>query len=134
PAGGGARPVEGARSARRRGAAAAGGAERRRAGAERDRRRRRARARAGRGGGARGAVPGGRGGDSGVRAVSSPAAQKRSQAARRPARIGGAGADTSIGARLREQRDQLGLSLRELARRLEVSPSLVSQIETGKIQ
>jgi len=27
-----------------------------------------------------------------------------------------------------------GLSLRELARRLEVSPSLVSQIETGKIQ
>jgi transcriptional regulator with XRE-family HTH domain len=36
--------------------------------------------------------------------------------------------------RLREERDRLGLSLRELARRLEVSPSLVSQIETGKTQ
>jgi len=41
---------------------------------------------------------------------------------------------SSVGARLRERREQLGLSLRELARRLEVSPSLVSQIETGKIQ
>jgi transcriptional regulator with XRE-family HTH domain len=41
---------------------------------------------------------------------------------------------TSVGASLRERREQLGLSLRELARRLEVSPSLVSQIETGKIQ
>lgn len=44
-----------------------------------------------------------------------------------------AGAKT-LGARLREERDRLGLSLRELARRLEVSPSLVSQIETGKTQ
>ena len=32
------------------------------------------------------------------------------------------------------ERERLGLSLRELARRLEVSPSLVSQIETGKTQ
>lgn len=39
-----------------------------------------------------------------------------------------------LGVRLREERDRLGLSLRELARRLEVSPSLVSQIETGKTQ
>jgi transcriptional regulator with XRE-family HTH domain len=39
-----------------------------------------------------------------------------------------------LGERLRSERDRLGLSLRELARRLEVSPSLVSQIETGKIQ
>jgi transcriptional regulator with XRE-family HTH domain len=44
------------------------------------------------------------------------------------------GPDPSVGARLRERRAQLGLSLRELARRLDVSPSLVSQIETGKIQ
>jgi transcriptional regulator with XRE-family HTH domain len=44
------------------------------------------------------------------------------------------GSDASVGARLRERRAQLGLSLRELARRLDVSPSLVSQIETGKIQ
>jgi transcriptional regulator with XRE-family HTH domain len=40
----------------------------------------------------------------------------------------------TLGSRLREERDRLGLSLRELARRLEVSPSLVSQIETGKTQ
>ena len=40
----------------------------------------------------------------------------------------------TLGARLREERDRLGLSLRELAGRLEVSPSLVSQIETGKTQ
>jgi transcriptional regulator with XRE-family HTH domain len=39
-----------------------------------------------------------------------------------------------VGARLREQRFASGMSLRELARRLDVSPSLVSQIETGKIQ
>jgi transcriptional regulator with XRE-family HTH domain len=39
-----------------------------------------------------------------------------------------------LGKRLRQERDRLGLSLRELARRLEVSPSLLSQIETGKIQ
>ena len=42
--------------------------------------------------------------------------------------------NTTLGARLREERDRLGLSLRELARRLDVSPSLVSQIETGKTQ
>src|SRR5476649_2332334 len=39
-----------------------------------------------------------------------------------------------VGAQLREQRFASGMSLRELARRLDVSPSLVSQIETGKIQ
>lgn len=40
----------------------------------------------------------------------------------------------TLGSRLREERDRRGLSLRELARRLDVSPSLVSQIETGKTQ
>ncbi len=39
-----------------------------------------------------------------------------------------------VGAQLREKRFENGMSLRELARRLDVSPSLVSQIETGKIQ
>jgi len=66
--------------------------------------------------------------------MSSPA--ETSRAARRP-RASGAGtpdSGTSVGTRLRERRGQLGLSLRELARRLEVSPSLVSQIETGKTQ
>jgi transcriptional regulator with XRE-family HTH domain len=46
---------------------------------------------------------------------------------------GRADAVSPLGERLRAERDRLGLSLRELARRLEVSPSLVSQIETGKI-
>jgi len=45
-----------------------------------------------------------------------------------------AAADDSLGGRLRAERDRRGLTLRELARRLEVSPSLVSQIETGKTQ
>jgi transcriptional regulator with XRE-family HTH domain len=35
---------------------------------------------------------------------------------------------------LRERRSETGISLRELARRLHVSASLVSQIETGKAQ
>ncbi len=49
-------------------------------------------------------------------------------------RNGRAEVASPLGERLRRERDRLGLSLRELARRLEVSPSLVSQIETGKIQ
>jgi len=42
--------------------------------------------------------------------------------------------DDTLGSRLRTERERSGLTLRELARRLEVSPSLVSQIETGKSQ
>jgi transcriptional regulator with XRE-family HTH domain len=38
-----------------------------------------------------------------------------------------------IGSRLRSQRKQLGISLRELARRVGVSPSLVSQIELDRV-
>jgi transcriptional regulator with XRE-family HTH domain len=37
-----------------------------------------------------------------------------------------------VGRRLRAQREASHLSLRELARRLELSPSAISQIETGK--
>lgn len=37
-----------------------------------------------------------------------------------------------IGTRLREGRTEVGISVRELARKAGVSPSLVSQIETGK--
>src|SRR6059058_5792077 len=40
---------------------------------------------------------------------------------------------SKIGARLREQRERLGISLRELARRVSVSPSLVSQIELDRV-
>ncbi|MGZ4290337.1 MAG: helix-turn-helix domain-containing protein [Gaiellaceae bacterium] len=49
------------------------------------------------------------------------------------ARVGGK-RHVALGERLREERTARGISLRELARRLDVSPSLVSQIETGKIQ
>jgi transcriptional regulator with XRE-family HTH domain len=37
-----------------------------------------------------------------------------------------------VGARIRRERERRGMSLRELARRAGLSPSLVSQIETGK--
>ena len=38
-----------------------------------------------------------------------------------------------IGPRLRQQREQNGISLREIARRIGVSPSLISQIERDKV-
>ena len=41
---------------------------------------------------------------------------------------------SGLGPRLRAIRRSRGLSLRELARRLELSPSSISQIETGKMQ
>jgi transcriptional regulator with XRE-family HTH domain len=43
-------------------------------------------------------------------------------------------AKSGLGERLRRARTEQGVSLRELARRLELSASLLSQIETGKIQ
>lgn len=39
-----------------------------------------------------------------------------------------------LGSRLKDARLESGLSLRELARRLEVSPSFISQLENGKSQ
>ena len=48
---------------------------------------------------------------------------------RRPARPP---LEEDVGPRLRAHREHRGLSLRELARRLGVSPSAISQIETGK--
>ena len=42
-------------------------------------------------------------------------------------------APSHIGSRLREQRERQGLSLRELARRIGVSASLISQIERDKV-
>ena len=42
-------------------------------------------------------------------------------------------APSHIGPRLREQRESLGMSLREIARRIGVSPSLISQIERDKV-
>jgi len=52
-----------------------------------------------------------------------PAAARRQT----PAEIG-----ESVGQQLRAHREEARLSLRELARRLEISPSALSQIETGK--
>jgi transcriptional regulator with XRE-family HTH domain/mannose-6-phosphate isomerase-like protein (cupin superfamily) len=40
----------------------------------------------------------------------------------------------TLGARLRDRRQRTDLSLREIARRIGVSASLISQIETGKVQ
>jgi len=40
---------------------------------------------------------------------------------------------SKVGSRLREAREQHGISLRELARRVGVSPSLVSQIELDRV-
>src|SRR3954453_4269762 len=43
-------------------------------------------------------------------------------------------APSELGPRLRAIRLRKGIGLRELARRLDLSPSLISQIETGKIR
>ncbi len=43
-----------------------------------------------------------------------------------------AGSLETIGSRLRQARLQLNISLREMARRINVSPSFVSQVELGK--
>jgi transcriptional regulator with XRE-family HTH domain len=40
---------------------------------------------------------------------------------------------SNVGSRLRKEREALGISLRELARRVGVSPSLVSQIELDRV-
>src|SRR5512133_1637122 len=40
---------------------------------------------------------------------------------------------SKVGSRLRTERESLGISLRELARRVGVSPSLVSQIELDRV-
>jgi transcriptional regulator with XRE-family HTH domain len=40
--------------------------------------------------------------------------------------------EADVGPRLRTTREEAGLTLRELARRLGISPSAISQIETGK--
>jgi|EndMetStandDraft_9_1072997.scaffolds.fasta_scaffold12428_2 transcriptional regulator with XRE-family HTH domain len=49
----------------------------------------------------------------------------------RPAPEAGAVNFDLLGSRLRSGRERLGISLRELARRIDVSPSLISQIERG---
>jgi transcriptional regulator with XRE-family HTH domain len=43
-----------------------------------------------------------------------------------------AGPNAQIGERLRAEREQMGLSLRKMAARLKISPSALSQIETGR--
>jgi transcriptional regulator with XRE-family HTH domain len=52
----------------------------------------------------------------------------------RPAATGIPDAPSDLGPRLRAIRLRQGVGLRELARRLDLSPSSISQIETGKIR
>jgi transcriptional regulator with XRE-family HTH domain len=54
------------------------------------------------------------------------------QPARTRTRRQHADAGEGVGQQLRNRREQQGLSLREVARRLDISPSALSQIETGK--
>jgi transcriptional regulator with XRE-family HTH domain len=53
---------------------------------------------------------------------------------RKPTAAKASHAPSALGPRLRAIRVRRGISLRELARRLELSPSSISQIETGKMQ
>jgi transcriptional regulator with XRE-family HTH domain len=59
-----------------------------------------------------------------------PTRPARARASAGSDRVREVGAD--VGRRLRSRREQGGISLRELARRLGISPSAISQIETGK--
>lgn len=52
----------------------------------------------------------------------------------KPAAAGSSDAPSELGPRLRAIRLRQGIGLRELARRLDLSPSSISQIETGKIR
>ena len=51
-----------------------------------------------------------------------------------PALAGGVDTSSELGPRLRAIRLQRGIGLRELARKLDLSPSSISQIETGKMR
>jgi transcriptional regulator with XRE-family HTH domain len=50
-----------------------------------------------------------------------------------PSNAGAVLGASKVGGRLRAERERLGISLRELARRVGVSPSLVSQIELDRV-
>lgn len=52
--------------------------------------------------------------------------------AKRSTNSGAVDDSAQVGQRLRSAREELGLSLREVARRLDISASALSQIETGK--
>ncbi len=52
--------------------------------------------------------------------------------AKQPANAAGNDDSAQVGQRLRSAREEQGLSLREVARRLDISASALSQIETGK--
>src|SRR3954470_20635632 len=52
----------------------------------------------------------------------------------KPAAANSTDAQSELGPRLRAIRLRQGIGLRELARRLDLSPSSISQIETGKIR
>ena len=56
-----------------------------------------------------------------------------SDPAQSPGPLDRAAEASKVGSRLRAERERLGISLRELARRVGVSPSLVSQIELDRV-
>jgi transcriptional regulator with XRE-family HTH domain len=56
-----------------------------------------------------------------------------SDVAQTPGPLDRAAEASKVGNRLRSERERLGISLRELARRVGVSPSLVSQIELDRV-
>jgi transcriptional regulator with XRE-family HTH domain len=58
--------------------------------------------------------------------------EARSQPAAASSDVNKLAVEDDIGRRLRLRREERGLSLRELARRLGISPSAISQFETGK--
>src|SRR5262245_61807203 len=58
---------------------------------------------------------------------------RMSDPAQSPGPLDRAAEASKVGTRLRAERERLGISLRELARRVGVSPSLVSQIELDRV-
>jgi transcriptional regulator with XRE-family HTH domain len=70
----------------------------------------------------------------GAKAVAASAPRASSTAPRKPAEAAGAQLNGAVlGGKLRAERERHGLTVREMARRVDVSPSLVSQIERGLV-
>jgi transcriptional regulator with XRE-family HTH domain/quercetin dioxygenase-like cupin family protein len=74
----------------------------------------------------------GGGGKAGAKAA--PAARPKRSASRKSAEAAGASVNGAVlGGKLRAERQRQGITVREMARRVDVSPSLVSQIERGLV-
>jgi transcriptional regulator with XRE-family HTH domain len=70
-----------------------------------------------------------------IAAVTTGSSATARQTSRRSATVDSARGDSNqLGARLRERREALGITLRQFARDLDISASFISQIETDKAQ